>query len=125
MLFRSVEGYRNYDKSEFDKIGPLLDDDKELEKVWKTQYSLQAFLAPENFKTYEELKSKLAKVLSASDPIGRSKKAEDEEMPWADEAPAPKAKAKAAPTFESAKMGGVTEEDEDDDSLEFFKQLAG
>lgn len=118
LKIRKVEGYTNYDKSEFDKVGPLLDDDKELEKIWKGEYSLQDFLKPENFKTYDELKEKLLKVLSTDNPIAKVKKAEEGDVPWARQEEAPTFKAKAAPKFEAA-------EDEDDDSLEFFKSLAG
>ena len=56
---RNVEGYRNYDKSEFGERGPLSDDDRALENIWKQCHSLQEFLKPENFKSYDELKLKL------------------------------------------------------------------
>jgi len=63
LKIRNVEGYRNYDKSEFDSQGPLLDDDDDLEKIWKSEHPLQPFLDPMNFKGYDELKAKLRKVL--------------------------------------------------------------
>ena len=50
MKIRHVEGYRNYDKSEFDAPSPLLEDDDEMEKVWNSQHSLAAFIAPDQFK---------------------------------------------------------------------------
>ena len=61
---RKVGGYINYDKSEFESPSELLggDDDK-LEELWKTQHSLQAFVAPDQFKTYDELKKKLQEVV--------------------------------------------------------------
>lgn len=121
---RNVEGYRNYDKSEFDERGPLLDEDDKLEKIWKKEYPLQAFLDRKNFKTYEELKRKLNEVLGLDDefadarPAARqpkntaekfaAKKNEDE-LPWN-----PPAKTSPKPQ--------VTE-DEDED-LAFFKGLA-
>ena len=61
---RNVEGYRNYDRSEFGEVGPLSDSDKVLEQIWKSEYSLQAFLAPENFKSFDDLKGKLLAVLA-------------------------------------------------------------
>ena len=119
LKIRKVEGYTNYDKSEFGSPEPLSDDDKELEKIWKSEYSLQAFLEPSNFKTYDELKDKLAKVLSTDNPINTIKKAEEADVPWAREEAPPQAKAKAAPKYEAV------EDEDDDESLEFFKSLAG
>lgn len=117
LKIRNVEGYRNYDKSEFDKVGPLMNDDSELEEVWKKEHSLQAFLAPSNFKSYEELQAKLMKVLGEDT---RNKvaaiRAEETDLPWDEEAPAPKQK--------SIPAKQVVEEDDDDESLEFFKNLA-
>ena len=85
----------------------------------------RSFLNPANFKSYDDLKAKLTKVLSSDNPIDAIKKAEDSDVPWAREEEAPKQKAKAAPSFESAKVGGMTSDDEDDDeSLEYFKKLA-
>lgn len=115
LKIRNVEGYRNYDKSEFEKSGPLMADDSDLENIWKKQYSLQAFLDPSNFKSYDELKSKLSRVLGGSDPRVNNR-AEDSEV-W-DEKPEPTQKAAAAPKI------AAVEDDDDDESLEFFKSLA-
>jgi len=57
------DGYWNYDKSEFDRVAPLLDDDDALEAVWKKQYSLAAVTAPDQFKSYEQLEARLKMVL--------------------------------------------------------------
>jgi hypothetical protein len=118
LKIRQVEGYRNYDKSEFDKIAPLLNDDEELEAVWKKEHSLKEFLAPSNFKTYEELQARLAKVLAEDSAPAKRAKAETTEVPWDnDEDSAPKFKAASAPKY-------AAEDDDDDESLEFFKKLA-
>jgi hypothetical protein len=122
LKIRNVEGYRNYDKSEFDKAGPLSTDDSELESIWKREHSLQSFLDPSNFKSYDELKTKLMRVLDEEGPAAKRNvaavsRAEDDELPW-DETPAPKAKAKVEPEF------AVSDIDDDDESLEFFKNLA-
>ena len=53
LKLRKVDGYWNYDKSEFEAPAPLLEDDEALEKVWKSQYSLTEFTAPTNFKSYD------------------------------------------------------------------------
>ena len=117
LKIRNVEGYRNYDKSEFAKAGPLSEDDSEMETTWKKAHSLQEFLVPSNFKSYDELKGKMIKVLgldgsAAGARANASKKAEDVDLPWDD---APAVKAKAAPKFE---------EDEDEDMDSFFKKLS-
>mgnify|MGYP003348388886 CR=1 FL=1 len=62
-----VAGYQNYDKSEFMTPSALLDDDEALEKIWKSQHSLTALTADKEFKTYDELKARLDKVLGAAD----------------------------------------------------------
>ena len=60
------DGYWNYDKSEFDRVSPLLDDDDAMEAIWKKEYSLTAITAPEQFKTYEELERRMNMVLGLS-----------------------------------------------------------
>lgn len=65
LKIRKVEGYANYDKSEFAESKPLFDgDDAKLEETWKTQHSLQGILAPENFKSYQELESRFNTVVA-------------------------------------------------------------
>lgn len=61
----NVAGFRNYDKSEFDEAGPLLDDDARLERIWADAHSLAAEISPDKFKSYDELKKKLASVLGS------------------------------------------------------------
>jgi len=112
LRIRNVEGYRNYDKSDFGKSGPLLDDDEKLEEIWKTQYPLQPFVNASNFKSYEDLKKKLEKVLGL-DGTGRAPMKAEEY----DEDPAPTFKAK------EPAMSMASSNDEDD-GLEFFKNLA-
>ena len=60
---RNVGGYVNYDRSEFASAAPLLGgDDKKLEELWKKQYSLKEFTDKSQFKSYEELQSRLKKA---------------------------------------------------------------
>ena len=109
LKIRNVQGYRNYDKSEFDSTAALLDDDDALEEVWKTEYSIQEFLDPKNFKSYDELSAKMNKVLGLDGGAPKpSTTAEDVE-----EAP-------AIP----AKEADAIASDDDDDSLSFFQKLA-
>lgn len=111
---RNVEGYRNYDQSSFDAAAPLFEDDSELEKVWRQEYALQPFIARKEFKTYDELKAKLNRVLG----LGATTAANSNQTPWEEQTkPAPQAKTQAP-------KSQPTLEDDDDESMEFFKKLA-
>jgi len=114
LKIRNVEGYRNYDKSEFSKSTPLLDDDEELEKLWKKEYPLQTFLAPENFKSFDDLKTKLNTVLDVA--ASNVRKAEEEDVPWA--------RTSVAPTFKSSPSPKI-DEGEEEDEMAFFNKLKG
>ena len=115
LKIRNVEGYRNYDKSEFDRAEPLLDDDDKLESIWKSEHSLQEFLSPSNFKSYEELQAKLNRVLGLDG--GQQGNREGIAQTVEDVEPAPVPRAAPAPAMASAS-------DDDDDSMSFFEQLA-
>lgn len=118
---RKVEGYPNYDKSEFDSAGPLSNDDDELERIWKSQYSLQELLDRKHFKTYAELKARLDKALGnapSAAPAQRRMEIDEDDMPSFQS---------AAPVFKAAeppKPAAATTEDDDDDDFAFFKKLA-
>jgi len=63
LKIKKVQGYWNYDSSEFDRPGALLNDDDAMESIWKKQYSLTEITAPDQFKSYDELKKRLDYVL--------------------------------------------------------------
>ncbi len=63
LKIRKVDGFSNYDKSEFEASTPVDDEDSKMEELWKTEHSLSEFTDPKNFKTYSELKEKLDRVL--------------------------------------------------------------
>ena len=69
LKIRKVEGYQNYDKSEFDSSAALLDDDAALEKIWKSEFSLNELTADKEFKSYDELKQRLDKVLGLNGEV--------------------------------------------------------
>ena len=61
---KKVAGYPNYDSSEFQDPGTLEDlDDAQLESIWNREHKLQEIVAPENFKSYEQLQARLNDVL--------------------------------------------------------------
>jgi hypothetical protein len=82
LKIRNVEGYRNYDKSEFSDKSALFDgNDEKLEELWKNEFSLKDFTDPKQFKPYEQLKTRLDKVLGFDGgPVNLKTKAETAEL---------------------------------------------
>ena len=70
LKIRKVDGYWNYDKSEFEAPSALFDNDDSIEEVWKNQYALNEFTASTNFKSYDELKTRLSMVLAGTTTVG-------------------------------------------------------
>jgi len=64
---RQVDGFPNYDKSEFTDICSLFDNDKQLEEVWAQQYSLNEIIDEKNFKNYAELEARFNTVIARLD----------------------------------------------------------
>ena len=124
-----VAGYWNYDSSEFDRPSPLLDDDDALEALWKKQYSLSALTAPDQFKTYEQLETRLKMVLGKkSAPPRLDEEVNDEDNDrgnfqpdWAASRPAPEPTADFNAPDITAKS---TSSDDEDDALSYFQRLA-
>ena len=116
LKIRNVEGYRNYDKSEFDSSAALLEDDDALEMIWKSEYSLTEFVDKSQFKSYDELKAKLDRVLDLSDQSRTNVTARAEDTVL-DSSPEPQLRSTPEPTSSSTT-------DDDDDDLDFFKSLA-
>ena len=117
LKIRKVDGYWNYDKSEFDSPTAIADNDESIEEIWNKQYALKPFLAPENFKSYDELKSKLDKVLSGVRNTGT---AEDVAIPPAAQVSKPDVVAEAV----SAPTPAVEQDEDSDETLSYFSKLA-
>ena len=62
LKIRKVDGWPNYDKSEFDSQAPLFEDDDELEAIWNKEHSLNEMISAENFIPYDTLKEKLRSI---------------------------------------------------------------
>lgn len=123
LKIRNVEGYRNYDKSEFESPSPLFEDDDKLVQIWNSQHSLQQFLDPKHFKSYDELKKKLDSVLSGGSIS--SKRAEEVSLDE-DESPShTSSKAQGiSKTPSKALPAKEVDFDDDDESLSYFSKLA-
>ena len=63
LKIRKVDGYWNYDKSEFEGVTPVASEDTAIKAIWAKQYPLKPFVDPSNFKSYEELKEKLNRII--------------------------------------------------------------
>lgn len=112
---RKVGGYTNYDKSEFDSSKALLDDDAKLEKIWKSQHQLLPLVDASNFKSYDELKTRLNEVLGGDirSSAPATKTAED----FADDIPEKKSQLKS-------KKPAEDDVDDESDALSYFQKLA-
>jgi hypothetical protein len=116
LKIRNVEGYRNYDKSEFAKQKPLLDgDDAQLETVYDQMYDLSEWTDPTSYKTYDELKTKLMTILGEFANAGEPTIAQTRQMNDPEPAPEPQ---RAPVTAENVKV------EDDDDTLSYFAKLA-
>ncbi len=113
LKIRKVDGYWNYDKSEFESPSKLNEDDAILDKIYKSEYSLSEFTAPSNFKTYDELKSRLDDVLTGTQSSKSS--AEDVELETVE-----------TDVEDKQYVDNVvaTAKTESDDSLDYFQKLA-
>lgn len=117
LKIRNVEGYRNYDKSEFASQSALFGgDDSQLEQVYERLYDLNEFTDPANYKTYDELKARLALVLGESAP--RTVREQISMETQSDPAPMRAAPAPAAPAVDQG------EDMEEEDTLSYFAKLA-
>ena len=71
LKIRNVEGYRNYDKSEFTSPTQLLEgNEDQLKTIYEGMHDLTEFTNPKNYKTYDELKTKLMRVLGEEATAG-------------------------------------------------------
>lgn len=117
---RKVEGYWNYDKSEFADPGTLGDfNDNQLEAIYSKTYSLAEFTADSNFKTFEELQKRLNDVLNSKPAPRIDRETYEDEENQVNETVTSFATT-SAPSFSSRSS---SDEDEDD-TLSYFARLA-
>ena len=114
---KKVAGYWNYDSSEFAAPAPLLDDDDAMEAVWKQEYSLAELIAPDQFKSYEDLKKRLDYVLGLTvAPKRQDPEVVDEESNLED-------LSEGRTPVDTTPSSVNTDEDEED-ALSYFAKLA-
>lgn len=115
LRMRTVDGYPNYDQSVFESPSPVEGSDAALEKIWKSEYSLNEFVDAKNFKSYDELKAKLADVLGETATVTTTSVSTKKSA-----TPAPK----KAPVIDDEDETPPFDTDEEDDDLKAFKALA-
>tara|TARA_A100001011_G_scaffold377547_1_gene441321 strand:- start:3136 stop:4029 length:894 start_codon:yes stop_codon:yes gene_type:complete len=111
LKIRKVDGYWNYDKSEFESVSQVAEDDNSIKAIWAKQYALKPFVDPSNFKTYDELKEKLIRVISGTQNTTTVDKTDL--PPKQTETVVKSQEVKSSPTS-----------DDEDDTLSYFSKLA-
>ena len=110
LKIRKVDGYWNYDKSEFEGVSQIKESDDDIKAIWETQHPLKPFVDASNFKSYDELKEKLNRVLTGSRV---TETVDNVDLP--------------PQSTTSVKMPEVNESkpaSEDDDTMSYFSKLA-
>ena len=135
LKIRRVEGYQNYDKSEFDRPSALFDDDDKLEKIYNNLHDLNEFLDPKNFKSYEALKKRLDYTLGVKgQPKMQDPETQEEEAQWERERRGDYSESSSVgSSYEDLSEGRgrssfsepdtSTTSEEEDDSLNYFAKL--
>ena len=112
LKIRKVDGYWNYDKSEFEGVSQIKESDEDIKAIWSKQYPLLPFVDPSNFKTYDELKSKLNRVITGQQ---NTTNIESVDLPPQTEQVVPS----------QPDVGNdSTPSENDDDTLSYFSKLA-
>ena len=110
LKIRKVDGFWNYDKSEFEGVSAIADNDDNIKAIWEKQYPLKPFLDASNFKSYEELKEKLNRVITGTKTTDT---VENVDLPSTSTA-----------TVQSKDSASKATASESDDTLDYFSKLA-
>ena len=111
LKIRKVDGYWNYDKSEFEGVSQLKQADDQIKAIWEKQYPLKPFVDPSNFKTYDELKEKLNRVITGT-----------QSTTTVDEVDLPPQQSTSS--VEMPKVNESKPASDEDDTLDYFSKLA-
>ena len=110
LKIRKVDGFWNYDKSEFEGVSAIADNDDSIKAIWEKQYPLKPFLETSNFKSYEELKEKLNRVITGTKSTDT---VENVDLP-----------STSTGTVKSKDGASTAPASESDDTLDYFSKLA-
>jgi hypothetical protein len=108
LKIRQVEGYRNYDKSEFESsVSAVYDNDEDIKALWEKLPSLAEFAQKSQFKPYDELKTKLDRVLGVNGTSSSYRASAEEEL-----------------EDEEVVTESNSNNEESNDTMEYFRKLA-
>ena len=110
LKIRKVDGFWNYDKSEFEGVSAIADNDDSIKAIWEKQYPLKPFLDADNFKSYEELKEKLNRVITGTKSTHT---VENVDLP-----------STSTGTVQSKDSASTASASDSDDTLDYFSKLA-
>ena len=110
LKIRKVDGFWNYDKSEFEGVSAIADNDDSIKAIWEKQYPLKPFLDADNFKSYEELKEKLNRVITGTKSTDT---VENVDLP-----------STSTGTVQSKDSASTASASDSDDTLDYFSKLA-
>src|SRR5210317_2022272 len=110
LKIRKVDGYWNYDKSEFESVSQVKESDDEIKAIWEKQHPLKPFVDPSNFKTYDELKEKLNRVITGTQSTAT---VDTVDLP-----------PQTMTSVEMPKVSQSTTASDEDDTLDYFSKLA-
>ena len=120
---RKVEGYPNYDASAFKSPSAMAGSDEDLEAIYNKQHDMTEWTEPKNFKSYDELKARLAVVLGESSTPMTAKVMESldqsNDIPGFPEQATPSVTSAPAPVVSTAESSM-----DDDDTMSYFAKLA-
>ena len=123
LKIRNLEGYRNYDKSEFDAASEFLDgDDAKLEEVYGKLHTLSEYTDPENYKSYTDLKRKLFEVIGEAEVATGLSTEQQVELNTTVSAPSQPSVDSVDPLASSTSVD--TPSDDAEDTLSYFAKLA-
>ena len=116
LKIRKVDGYWNYDKSEFEGPSKVKDSDEQIEELWKKQLPLKEFSATTNFKSYDDLKAKFEKVVYGT---GKTTTADEIDIPPVSAVEVPVSEPKVSEPPQST----TSPSDDEDDTMNYFSKL--
>lgn len=120
---KKVAGYPNYDSSTFSAPGVLENfDDGQLESIYNREHKLQPLVAPDQFKTFDELQDRLDIVLGLKSAPAKGSSTAKKETVSIDEKPV-FAKPPLAADDDDDESTEETTSDDDDESLSYFQSL--
>jgi hypothetical protein len=132
LKLKKVAGYWNYDSSEFANVGPLLDDDDAMEAIWKKEYSLSALVAPDQFKSYDDLKKRLDNVLGTTSTRQAAQETQYDNYQATEQKRVTEEEVmqkledsyQAAKSTPTASVSNTSDGDDEEDPMSYFSKLA-